>query len=106
MATPGQWIESAALTPKPPFASDMEIGSRTVLALPTGDPEAEALERARARRAVRRFATRHDCIPACTVPGHDADPDACPCTFICEHPHHARDEANTRDILTALGLEA
>jgi hypothetical protein len=56
MATPGQWIESAALTPKPPFASDMEIGSRTVLALPTGDPKAEALERDRARHAVQRLA--------------------------------------------------
>jgi hypothetical protein len=76
------------------------------LGLPATAKEEETRERDRARRNVLHGPGRSDCIHACTVPDHDADPDACTCVFACQNPHHERDTKTAAELLDMLGLAA
>lgn len=70
MATSEQ-IQAASRAPTCPVG-ELHQGAH-VLAMPRGDEEREAAERAAAAWHVRRLANRHDCAGLCGAPEHAAD---------------------------------
>lgn len=63
------------------------------IALPAGDPKADAVERRESGKTVADRVLTHPC---------ELDPDAGVTT--CTHPGHAADAAEAREFLQALGL--
>lgn len=86
-------IESAARGDTAAAGPSPIPASHFLLAMPAGEPTAQAIERREAAKAITSRVLRHPC---------ELDPKAG--VRACTHPGHATDTAAARECLQALGL--